>query len=81
MMYGQPYLSLTVVDTAQVAPSYSKCWMSLYSLHVTGLREREGERERGREIEGEIERERERERKREGERETIKKYQMYFYTI
>ena len=54
-MYSQPYLSLTVVDTAQVAPSDGKRGMSLYGLHVARLvrkgREEGGEGGRGRERE------------------------------
>ena len=54
-MYSQPYLSLTVVDTAQVAPSDGKRGMRLYGLHVARL-VRKGREEGGREEEGEKER-------------------------
>ena len=45
VMYGQPYFRLCIVDATQVAPSHSKAWMGLYSLHVTCLQYRGRERE------------------------------------
>lgn len=56
MMYSQPYLSLTVVDTAQVAPSDGKRGMRLYGLHVARLVRKGREEGGGREEEGEKER-------------------------
>ena len=37
MVNCQPYLPLSVVDTAQVAPRHRKAGLSLYGLHVAGL--------------------------------------------
>lgn len=37
MVYGQPYLSLSVEHTAQVAPSHCKVGLSLNGFQVTSL--------------------------------------------
>lgn len=37
MVYGQPYLSLGIEYTAQVAPSHRKVGLSLNCFQVTGL--------------------------------------------
>ena len=37
VMYGQPYLTLSVEDTAKVAPGNSKVGASLDSFQVAGL--------------------------------------------
>lgn len=37
MVYGQPYLSLGIEHTAQVAPSHCKVGLSLNGFQVTGL--------------------------------------------
>lgn len=38
MVYGQPYLSLCVEHTAQVAPRHCKVGLSLYGFQVASLR-------------------------------------------
>lgn len=38
MVYGQPYLSLCIEHTAQVAPCHRKVGLSLYGFQVTSLR-------------------------------------------
>lgn len=53
VVYGQPYLSLGIEHTAQVAPSHCKVGLSLNGFQVTGLdwvnnekpQERRGEEE------------------------------------
>ena len=40
MVDGQPYLSLCVVDTAEVAPGNGKPWLTVYGLHVARLRKK-----------------------------------------
>lgn len=37
MVYGQPYLSLGIEHTAQVAPSHGKVGLSLNGFQVTSL--------------------------------------------
>lgn len=37
MVYGQPYLSLCIEHTAQVAPCHRKVGLSLYGFQVTSL--------------------------------------------
>ena len=49
---GQPYLSLCIVDTAQVAPGHRKARLGLNGFHVATLVR---ERGRGREGKGEME--------------------------
>lgn len=37
MVYGQPYLSLSIEHTAKVAPSHCKVRLSLYGFQVASL--------------------------------------------
>lgn len=37
MVYGQPYLTLGIKHTAQIAPSHCKVWLGLNGFQVTSL--------------------------------------------
>lgn len=59
MVYGQPYLSLGIEHTAQVAPSHCKVGLSLNGFQVTSLqwvynKKKKKHRTGGEEVEWEV---------------------------